>query len=501
MKSKLILLVMLMCSTVSWALDIPEIFGDNMVLQQQANVKLWGWASKGSEVVVITEWDNKIHKVKADNKTGKWDLTISTPAASYTNYTISIAGDGERRIIRNVLVGEVWFCSGQSNMEMPLGGFWNCPVEGANEAIAHAGKYKKSIRVATIERVGAQEPQKKVKGGWEICEPANAAKFTACGYFFAQTLTDILDIPVGIINCSWGGSCVEGWMPKDILMTYPDGLTPITNNPYHAKMVMFNGMLSPLAGYTVKGFLWNQGESNVGREKEYIERFATMIRLWRKMWNQPADKLSVYAVELPPYCYGNDAGGSSGPDFRIAQHQIAQVLENYGCVSTGDLIYNHEMYQIHGCKKKEIGQRLAYMAAVRDYGVKGIACDAPEFEYLVKTEPTADDSNVIAGTRVEGQKAAGEVLQLYFTHSEDGFNRMTDIDGFEVKDAKGKWHKAVAWSASAWQNVSRRGCYIKVTCPEVSSIKAVRYAYKNFYKSTLLTVRGLPLVPFMADVK
>lgn len=493
------------------AIELPEIFGDNMVLQQQAQAKLWGWAEAGHYVQVTTSWDNKTYGAVAD-KDGTWRVEVTTPQAGYTPHTVTFEEMGkapakkkepvlDKVTSSGVLIGEVWFCSGQSNMEMPIGGFWNCPVEGANETILASGKYSKSIRVATIAKDGKLEPQKKVAGGWDIAGPKNTAKFSACGYYFATTLVDMLDIPVGIINCSWGGSCVEGWLPKEILLTYPDGLTPMDDTDYHAKMVMYNGMLAPLAGYTIKGFLWNQGESNVGKEKEYIDRFSTMTRLWRKMWNQPGDKLPIYTVELPPYRYG-DIEGTWAADFRAAQHTIAHTLENSGCVSTSDLFYDYEIDQIHGCKKREIGQRLAYLALTRDYGIEGIGSDAPEFEYMQEVDASKDDQAVIAGTAVEkNPDAVGKVMHLYFTNSTDGFDRMSGIEGFEAQDAEGKWHKAVAWSSSAWQNVERQGCFISLACPEAKEIKNVRYCYKNFIIGKLHNMRGLPVVPFTTEKK
>lgn len=480
------------------ALELPEIIGSDMMLQQQTNAKLWGWAKGGSTVEVSTSWDGKAYSAKADKTTGRWSLKVATPAASYTPQTITIKGDGETRRLDNVLIGEVWFCSGQSNMEMPLNGFWNCPVEGSNETIAMSGRYRRSLRVATIQKVGKDTPQDRVPGTWKVCEPQNAAWFSAVGYYFAQTLTDLLDVPVGIINCSWGGSCVEGWLPKEILLTYPDGLTPIDDTDYHAKMVMYNGMLHPLMGYTVKGFLWNQGESNVGREKEYIDRFQTMIKLWRDNWDQPGDKLPVYTVELPPYWYDN-AEGDAAALFREAQHTIARVQANSGCVCTNDLVYDHELKQIHGTQKLAIGQRMAYMAAVRDYGMTGLWGEMPQLEAMKVVEANSEDKVVIAGTAVnENPAAKGKVAVLTFTNASDGFDRMTDIEGFEVAGADGVFHKAVAWSAVDW-SVQPSRCCIKVACPEVSDIVNVRYNFKNWAPGKLHNSRGLPIVPFRTD--
>ena len=176
---------------------------------------------------------------------------------------------------------------------------------------------------------------------------------------------------------------------------------------------MFNGMLHPLAGYTVKGFLWNQGESNVGREKEYVERFKTMTRLWRKMWRQGDDPLPMYTVELPGYSYG-DVNGTNAADFRAAQHQIAHELENSGCVSTTDLILPYEAEQIHGCRKKEIGQRLAYMAATRDYGIEGIQ-DRPWLPMPTTRERSCASISAISSMVSIGCSTSKALRQLALT--------------------------------------------------------------------------------------
>ena len=478
------------------ALELPEIIGNNMMLQQHTSARLWGWAKGGSPVEVTVSWNSETYRATADKQTGRWELNIETPAASYEPQSLTIKGDGETRRIENVLIGEVWFCSGQSNMEMPLGGFWNCPVRGANEEIALSGRYRRSIRVATIAKKDALEPQDRVPGGWKVCEPQNAGSFSACGYFFAQTLTEILDVPVGIINCSWGGSCVEGWLPKEILLTYHDGLTPTGDADYLRKMVMFNGMLNPLAGYTVKGFLWNQGESNMGREKEYIDRFKTMVRLWRKMWRQGDDPLPIYTVELPGYSYG-DVDGTDCARFRAAQHQIAHELENCGCVSTNDLILPYEAEQIHGCRKKEIGQRLAYMAATRDYGIQGIHAEAPEFVRMKTIEVATKDLNVVAGSAVAANpNDKGQIVCLYFTNLTEGVDRMFDIEGFEAAGADGVWHKATVWAENGWSDPEYGGCFLKLICPEAGRVKNVRYNYHNFTTSQLHNCFGLPVVPF-----
>ena len=185
------------------ALEIPEIFGDNMILQQKTKAKVWGWAEAGHYIKVKTSWaaDEYVVKVAAD---GSWRLEVNTPDASYNKYNVTFSeykSDPDKdkkavaidtKVSADVLIGEVWFCSGQSNMEMPLGGFWNCPIEGANETIAQSGKYRNSVRVATIPKVGKPEPQNKVEGKWEVPSPKTASRFSACGYYFATKLADML---------------------------------------------------------------------------------------------------------------------------------------------------------------------------------------------------------------------------------------------------------------------------------------------------------------------
>lgn len=480
------------------ALELPEIIGPNMMLQQQTQARLWGWAQKGSTVEVSTSWSTDSYQAKADSKTGRWDVQVQTPAASYTAQQLIIKGDGQTLTLDNVLIGEVWFCSGQSNMEMPLRGFWNCPVEGALDAVATSGQYRRSIRVATVPKIAADEPQDRVPGRWQECVPQNAGEFSALGFFFARTLTDLLDVPVGIINCSWGGSTVEGWLPREILETYPDGIVPFNDGDWMRKMVMYNGMLHPLAGYSVKGFLWNQGESNIGRHEMYLDRFTAMTNLWRKMWND--DTLPIYTVELPPYWY-DDVDGQNGPDFRVVQHQIAHTLPHSGCVCTTDLCYPYETKQIHGTKKFEIGQRMAYMAAARDYKMYWIHAEAPELERTRIVEAKPADVQYIAGSAVAANpNAKGKIVQLYFSNAIDGFDRLSDIEGFEAQDATGAWHNAIVWAESAWDDPDYQGCILKLACPEANDIQAIRYNYHNFTTTALHNMWGLPVVPFLTKL-
>lgn len=474
MKNSIISILALAASISANAeISIPQIFGDNMMLQQKADAHIWGWATPGSEISIVPGWDDSIHNTRTD-KSGRWDFYIPTPEASYSPYSITIKGDGSDIALKNVLVGEVWFCSGQSNMEMPLKGFWCQPVENAGRAIAYSGKYP-GIRVATVARCGNYEPQNDVECIWQESKPENAGDFSAVAYFFARALTDILDVPVGVINCSLGGSKAEGWMPKWKLDTYPDfNVDKEKNTPdsilplWERSNVMYNAMLHPVAGYTVKGFLWNQGEANVGRHDTYPARLSDMVGIWRDEWKH--GELPFYFVEIPAWNYGNPEG-SSAAMLREAQHKAAEIIPNSGCVSTTDLIYPHEINDIHGSKKEEIGERLAFLAAGRTYGIPGIDSGYPMFK-------SAD---------FYGNKAI-----IHLDNIENGLTPNASLSGFEVAGADKVFYPARA--KELWYNRA-----IEVSSDEVSDIKAVRYCFKNFSIGNIHSLKGLPLVPFRTD--
>lgn len=455
-------------------ISLPDIFSDNMVLQQNSEARMWGWSSPGAKVTVKPSWSKKSYSVTGDSN-GRWELTIATPEATYTPQTIRLKGDGSDISLGNVLIGEVWFCSGQSNMEMPLKGFWCQPVENAGRAIAYSGKYP-GVRVATVERRGDYDPQAKAVGKWQESKPENAGEFSAVAYFFARSLNDILGVPVGVINCSLGGSKVEGWMPKWKLDTYADcdvereKQTPDSVLPLWERInVMYNAMLHPLAGYTVKGFLWNQGEANVGRHADYPSRLADMVKIWRDEWRQNGD-LPFYFVEIPAWSYGNP-DGSIAALLREAQHKAATVIPNSGCVSTTDLIYPHEIDDIHGSKKEEIGERLAFLAANRTYSIAGVDTDYP----------------VCRSVDMNGNRAV-----VHLDNIENGLTPNGYLDGFEVAGADKVFHPAKAIEL-------RYNRAIELTSDKVDDIKAVRYCFRNFSIGKIHNLKGLPLVPFRTD--
>lgn len=454
----------------TWAkLDLPEIISSNMVLQQQTRVKIWGRTDQPHAVHITPSWNGKTYTAQPD-KAGNWLVQIDTPAAGYMPYSMRIS-DGTTVELTNILIGEVWFCSGQSNMEMPLNGFINCPIENANETIAQAGKWK-AIRVATIEKNGQLQPVDRVRGSWKISNTENAPWFSATAYHAAMMMNQVLDVPIGIINCSWGGTKVEGWLPRQIVETYPDidlskDIRKEGNHSwwhYLSPVLMYNGMLHPLENYTIKGFFWYQGESNVGHHDTYAQRLQTMVNLWRKEWG--LGELPFYYVEIAPF--GSEKG-TAAARLREAQFKAQKLISNAAMISTNDLVQPYEQWNVHPKNKTKVGQRLAYVALTETYGVKGLAAYGPTYRSM---------------------EVKDSVAVLSFDHSEDGFTRMTGLEGFEIAGSDKVFYPAKAW-------VEDR--VIKVSAKEVEHPVAVRYAFHDFCLGNVGGARGLPMVPFRTD--
>jgi sialate O-acetylesterase len=453
---------------------LPGIFGDNMVLQQNSNVKIWGWGTPDSMIEIKVSWNRTAVNAKC-GPDGKWSAFIKTPAASYEPQRITVGEirTAERVALTDVLVGEVWFCSGQSNMEIPLKGFYNCPIEGSNEAIAESGRHP-GVRVGMVQRNSPRHPVDTCSCRWLVPDPSVAADFSAVAYFFAVKLNEALNVPVGVLVSDWGGSRVEGWLPEEVLKGYPDidlkQLDDPNNDSYYRPEVMYNGMLHPLAGYTIRGAIWYQGESNVGCHDTYPDRLGKMISLWRSEWGQ--GDFPFYIVEIAPFDYFSDDQDEMSAFLREAQYKVSVTVPNCGYVCTNDLLDSYEATNIHPKRKAEIGQRLSWLALVKTYGAKGIAGVSPSY-------------------RPGSMKVADGKATLSFDNLVDGFNRMDGLEGFEIAGRDSVFHPATAKVVDVWN--------IEVSSPDVSEPVAVRYCFHDFQVGNVRNSRWLPLVPFRTD--
>lgn len=467
-----VFLLLFVASVVSAKIKLPQLMGDHMVLQQESKARIWGESSPGIKISIRMSWNKEVIETQSDAK-GAWLLEIPTPTASFDVQTIQIA-DGEGDIVElcDILIGEVWFASGQSNMEMPLNGYWNSPVEHSNEIIADATN-RPAIRFVTIEKKGSSIPQKNANGMWKVSTPDNAPEFSAVAYHYALGLQNTLNVPVGIISCAYGGSRVEGWLPEEIVATFPDeDLTKVypENQEYFKPIIMYNAMLLPCINYTIRGFLWYQGCCNVDSYKTYAERQSIMVKHWRELWKE--GEIPFYYVEILPFKgYQMDGEKSRSAFFREEQFKSKALIPNSGIVCTNDLLKPEEGKQIHPSRKKEIGDRLAYQALNKTYGFKTIACESPSYRKM----------------KIEGDK-----VELWFDNAPEGFSPWEGIVGFEVAGTDRVFHLANA-------SVNQDAKTIIVTSKRVKKPVAVRYGFRNCLVGNLCNHRNLPVFPFRTD--
>ena len=300
MNYKLIMASLFVAANVNAKVTLPKMFSDGMVMQRETTANVWGNAERSATVKVSPSWTKKTYTAKADSN-GKWKVAIETPEAGGP-YSITF-NDGEKTVLNNILIGELWVCSGQSNMEMQMKGFKAQPVEGA--ITDGLNSRDPQLRLFTVKRNSKFEPVDTVSGQWYEANTGSVREFSATAYYFGRMLRKVLDVPVGLITVAWGGSACEAWMTADWLKAFPDARIPKSPQDIKSKnrtpTVLYNGMMHPLVGMAMRGVIWYQGEDNVNRYKTYGDMLATMIRGWRGEWN--IGDFPFYYCQIAPYDY------------------------------------------------------------------------------------------------------------------------------------------------------------------------------------------------------
>ena len=467
--------------TTGSGLGLPFFFGDNMVLQQMANVNIWGWADPGSVVRVTVSWSPTPHKIAA-LKDGTWKISVTTPAASFTPQWIEISCGEETVPLENILIGEVWLCSGQSNMDMPLAGWDGQPVENSDEDMLEARRYP-GLRMVMIRKANSSTQQQNAHGSWWTTSDGHISEFSALAYYFGRELTRQMNVPVGLIVPCWSGSRIECWMGKEALMNV--GLTEeyidqdIQNNqqwtPAATCTVMYNAMIYPLRNYTINGFIWYQGCSNVNlvSSQDYAQYQAAMVTQWRKDFNRR--NIPFYYVQIAPYAYAGSVDSYLAPLLRDRQKAAASMVPNSAMVATCDLVYDFESRIIHPRRKAEVGQRLANLALEHWYRFNVHGSDSPD---------------------VKNVQPQGATATIVMTNCEDGLHTTPGTDlqsvvGFEVAGTDKVWRPANITSAS--------GNAITVASDQVSDVRYVRYLWHDFQIGYLWNSYNLPLLPFTTE--
>jgi sialate O-acetylesterase len=458
-----VVLPLMAASSVCADVRLPKIFTDHMVLQQKTDVPVWGWADADEEVTVTLGDSTSTTKANAD---GKWLVKVKTPAAGGPK---ELVVKGKNAItLTDVLIGEVWVASGQSNMEWTVSRSSN-PQEEIKNA-----NYPQ-IRMIKVGRNPTSEPQSDLppsSGAWEVCTPEVAGNFSAVGLFFARKLNAELDVPVGIISTNWGGTIAEAWTSRETLAADADWYGEILargkdfkeGNP-NQPSVLFNSMINPLLPYAIRGAIWYQGESNVGRAEQYAKLFPTMIADWRKAWGQ--GDFPFLFVQLAPYAYNKQADTLQLPELWEAQLKTLTASPNTGMCVTTDIATTND---IHPPNKQDVGQRLALWALANTYG-KDIVFSGPLYESMA----------------VEGSK-----IRIKFKHSDGGLAAHGDkpLSHFTIAGEDQKFVPATA---------EIDGESVVVSSPDVAKPVAVRFGWSDTAEPNLFNKAGLPASPFRTD--
>jgi len=469
-----VLFAVLLFTVSGQSLKVADIFSDNMVLQQKTQAPVWGWASPGSTISVVTSWNRQTYSATTD-KQGKWQVPVSTPGAGGP-YQLTISGGSDANIaLRNVWIGEVWLASGQSNMSMPLMGYYCQPVCGSTEAILNSGG--KHIHFINIPIMGAYKPQDGFPARWEEASPETVASCTAVGWFFADFLNKYLGVPVGIINASYGGSNVEAWMTPEACkqiqgMNVPALSDKTDSSVNNVPTVLFNGMIHPEEGYAIKGVIWYQGESNIFNVPRYAPSVTAMVGAWRPRWGQ--GDFPFYYVQIAPYDYRlwnffTPQWPEISAYLRESQTKCLSLIPNSAMAVLMDI---GESQIIHPSHKKEVGDRLGLLALSKTYGRKGFEAESPRYERM----------------EIQGNKVV-----LHFSGQFGGLTSYGNpLELFEMAGENRVFQKAEAY-------VDESNGTVVVTCKRVNEPKAVRYAFKDDVKGELFGTGGLPVSSFRTD--
>lgn len=456
--------IVVVLSLVSSALAdvrLPKIFGDSMVLQQKSEVAVWGWADPNEEVTVSLGDAKATAKAGAD---GKWLAKLATGEAKEPQ-TLTVKGKNEIAL-KDVLLGEVWVCSGQSNMQ------WTVNQADKPDDEAKAASYPQ-IRMFTVQRNISDKPLDDCQGTWAVCSPDTVRNFSAVGYYFGRELHKELKTPVGLINTSWGGTICEAWTCKEALGKDSDlkhftekqlTIDPAKMNP-NQPSVLFNAMVNPLVPYGIKGAIWYQGESNKGRAEQYRKLFPTMIADWREHFGQ--GEFPFLFVQLAPYKYGNSDPRELA-ELWEAQLKTLSSTPNTGMCVTTDI---GNVADIHPKNKQEVGRRLALWALAKTYGKSDVAFSGPLYESMA----------------VEGYK-----IRLKFQHAGGGLvaEGGKPLSHFQIA---GEDQKFVAAKAEI------DGETVVVSADEIAKPVAVRFAWDQMAEPNFYNKAGLPASPFRTD--
>ena len=457
MKKILFILLIFLAQNCFAAIWLPSVISDNMVLQRDTTVTIWGWTTETIEPIKVTgSWD---HVAVTENAyQGKWSVQLTTPEAGGP-YVVTIEGH-ETITLSNVLIGEVWIASGQSNME------WSASlgIINAQEEISHANY--PNIRLFQVPKHQSPTRQDNTPGKWTECQPETMKDFSAVAYFFGRKLHKELNVPIGLINASWGGTRAEVWFNAKRVISdsnFDESEKHFTENKWHSSQpgYMYNGMIAPLIPFRIAGAIWYQGEANRFKPQAYPGTMESLIQNWREEWGYD---FSFYFVQIAPFNYKEK---DAGVLIREAQLKMFKKVPNTGMVVVSDI---GDINNIHPQNKQDVGKRLASWALAKNYGFADVAFCGPVYQQV---------------------KREGEEMVVYFDYAENGLMiKGNELNHFEICGPDRIFLKAQA---------RIDGNTVRVWNSEIRNPLAVRFAWDNNAEPNLVNRAGLPASSFITD--
>lgn len=436
---------------------LPNVLSSNMVLQRDATLTLWGWSAPSEKVTITTSWNGQSVSATA-TRDAKWQVSIKTPGAGGP-YSITFSASNTIKL-ENVMIGEVWLLSGQSNME------WSANNNNKQAQDEAPNANNPNIRFFHIPKSTADFPQDDVAATWKTSNPEDMKRFSAIGYFFGKQLQQELNIPIGLINASWGGTAAETWIPKERVLgdiQFNEAARTLNETPWWPVTpgAAYNAMIAPVTNFRIAGTLWYQGESNTGQPFLYTRLFTTLINSWREARQ---DVFPFYFVQIAPFTYGQPLQGAY---LREAQTN-STFLPKTGMTVISDLVDN--IKDIHPQLKKEVAERLARRALAEVYGKNVGAYQSPLYESMA----------------VEAGK-----IRIRFSDAPNGLiSKGGEPTEFTIAGDDRVFYKAVA---------KIEGSTVIVSAPEVKNPVAVRFGFTNEAMPNLFSKEGLPVNLFRTD--
>ncbi len=453
---------------------LPKIIGNNMVLQRNQAVPVWGWTKPGSTIKLTFAGQQR--SAKADD-TGAWKILLGAMNANGQPQRMTITSDTSTVTLSNILVGEVWLCGGQSNMEYPMniGKTYSKPAKGVDSAQLELSVGNPDIRLFKVEKVYSLPDV--TSTGWNTASGTQLEQFSAAGYYFAKNIYNKLHIPIGVIQAAWGGSRIEPWTPAEAYAALPAFANESVKQPVMIDSAavgkMYKSMVLPLQPYALHGFLWYQGESNCminEKDMRYADKVQALVANWRKGFNEP--KAPFYSVLIAPYYYTKRKDhvphtSETLPEFWEQQIESTRI-PNTDIITVTDLV--DDFKNIHPSYKWEVGRRLSLLALAKDYNTKNLEYSGPRYQKM----------------QIKGDKIALTFSDADGLKTSDG----TPLTYFTIAGDDGKYVPATA---------EIQGNKVVVSSSAVTNPRSVRFAWTETANPNLINSAGLPALPFRTD--